>query len=456
VATPLSPPSFWLETCGDDLAPRAALPGDTACDVVIVGAGYTGLWTAHHLLRHDPSLRVVLVEREIAGWGASGRNGGWCSALFAASWSRLVREHGPAAALRLRHALERTVDDVGAWCRDEGVVADYAKGGTLTLARGDAQLTRLRAHLEDDRAHGGADTVWLDRAEAAQRLAASNVDAATYTPHCAAIQPARLARGLARVVERQGARLHERTPALSLENGRVTTPTGSVRAEVVIRATEGYTRSLAGEERAVVPLWSLIVATEPLPAEIWERLGWHRRETVTDERHLLVYAQRTADGRIVLGGRGAPYRFRSRTDGRRGHARTFDRLERELRTLFPAAASATVTHRWGGVLGVPRDWMPSVGFDRGTGLGWAGGYVGDGVACAALAGRTLADLVLGHATDEVTLPWVNHRSGRWEPEPLRWAGIRGTTAAMAVSDWREQRTGRPSRLAAALDRMTGA
>jgi glycine/D-amino acid oxidase-like deaminating enzyme len=452
---PKALPSLWLEQCENDLTPRATLDGDTTCDVAIVGGGYTGLWTAYHLLSNDPSLRVVVIEAEIAGWGASGRNGGWCSALFAAPWSRIAAEHGADAALRLRRAMERTVDDVGDWCARHDADAHFAKGGTLTLARGGAQVVRAQQHLAADRAHGGDDTMWLDAAAATARIAATGVDGAVFTPHCAAVQPARLVRGLARVVEQQGARLHEHSPARSIRGGHVETEHGTIRADVVVRATEGYTRSLDGQERAVVPLWSLIVATEPLPAEVWAELGWSGRETVTDERHMLIYAQRTADDRIVLGGRGAPYRFRSGTAGTAGHARTFRRLEDELRALFPPAAAARVTHRWGGVLGVPRDWMPSVGYDAAAGSAWAGGYVGDGVACSALAGRTVADLVLGRATEETTLPWVGHRSPDWEPEPLRWAGIRGMTAVMGLADRRETRTGRPSRLAGLLDRLVG-
>jgi glycine/D-amino acid oxidase-like deaminating enzyme len=222
---------------------------------------------------------------------------------------------------------------------------------------------------------------------------------------------------------------------------------------VIVRATEAYTRSLAGQARSLVPLWSLVIATEPLPERTWDELGWAQRETVTDGRHLLVYAQRTADDRIVLGGRGAPYRFGSGTAGSRGHRATFGQLERELRRLFPAARDARVSHRWGGVLGVPRDWTPSVGYDETTGVAWAGGYVGDGVGCSALAGATIADLVLGKASARAALPWVGHRSRRWEPEPLRWLGIRGMTALMAVADGSERRTGRPSRLGAVLDRL---
>jgi glycine/D-amino acid oxidase-like deaminating enzyme len=442
-------PSLWLETCGDDLSPRPALPGATTVDVAIVGAGYTGLWTAHHLLRHDPSLRVAVLERQIAGWGASGRNGGWCSALFPAPWSRIVREYGADAARRMEAALQRTIDDVGTWCEEHAVDAHFAKGGTLSLARGPAQVARLKEGGAD---HSGA---WLDAEQARARIAAAGVDGGSYTRHCAALHPGRLVRGLARVVEAQGATIYEQTAATALHPGRVVTPHGTVRAETIIRATEGYTADIPATHRLLAPVWSLIVATEPLDAATWEEIGWRDRETLNDERHLIIYGQRTADGRIVFGGRGAPYRFGSRTGGSVGHDQTYAGLERALRELLPQVAHSRITHRWGGVIGVPRDFMAAVTLDRGTGIGWAGGYVGDGVACTALAGRTLADLILGRDTDRTHLPWVGHRWRRWEPEPLRWLGVRGMTALMASADRAEHRTGRPSRRAGLFERLTG-
>jgi glycine/D-amino acid oxidase-like deaminating enzyme len=441
-AAPPTAGSLWLETSGDDLSPRPALPGDRSYDVAVVGAGYTGLWTAHHLLRHDPSLRVAVLERETAGWGASGRNGGWCSALFPVSWERLTRHHGSDAAARMLATLRATVDAVGAWCASNDV--DFVKGGTLTLARGAAQLARLRS------SEG-----WLDSDAARARVGAVGVDGGVFDPQCAALHPGKLVRRLARAVESQGASLFEQTPVTRISPGRVTTTHGDISAEVIVRATEGYTCELAGLRRALAPVRSLVIATEPLPASIWQAIGWDGRETLADERHLIIYAQRTADDRIVLGGRGAPYRFGSRTDGDAGYARTHAGLEATLHELFPQTRSAEITHRWGGVLGVPRDWMPSVRFDRRSGLAQAGGYVGDGVACAALAGRTLADLILGRDTDRTRLPWVGHRSRSWEPEPVRWVGIRGMTALMASADAAEARTGRPSRRAALVSRLIG-
>jgi glycine/D-amino acid oxidase-like deaminating enzyme len=259
------------------------------------------------------------------------------------------------------------------------------------------------------------------------------------------------------VVERLGVRIYEGTPALSLEPGVVRTPHGQVRAEIVIRATEGYTASLPGFKRDVAPVYSLMLATEPLPTAVWERIGLARRETFNDYRHLIIYGQRTADDRLAFGGRGAPYHYASaiRPEFDREPA-VFGELRRVLIDLFPAVADYAVTHTWGGALGVARDWYASVGLDRRTGVGWAGGYVGDGVGTTNLAGRTLADLVLGRPdSDLVTLPWVDHRSPRWEPEPLRFLGVNGGLRVMSRADATERRTGRPSRRAKAFERFTG-
>lgn len=438
--------SLWMDTVPEGLEPRPALDTDADVDVVIVGAGFTGLWTAYYLARTDPSLRIAVLEKEIAGFGASGRNGGWCSALFAAKREVIARRHGRSAALALQHALFDTVDEVGRVCEREGLDVHFHKGGTLTLVTSPTHAQRVRSLIEEERAwgFGEQDLKWLVADEARDRINVPGCLGAAYTPHCASIHPARLVRGLARVVERMGVAIYERTPAVDLCPQRVRTPRAEVRAPVVVRATEGYTADLPGLRRSVVPLYSLMIATEPLPDSFWTEVGWSARETVTDGRHLLIYAQRTQDGRTAIGGRGAPYHFGSRVrDEFDSRPAVFAELRRVLRELWPDTASAVITHEWGGPLGVPRDWYSSVGLDRTTGMGWAGGYVGDGVATANLAGRTLADLILERDSDVVGLPWVNHRSRRWEPEPLRWLGINAALRTFSAADRIESRTGRP-------------
>jgi glycine/D-amino acid oxidase-like deaminating enzyme len=450
--------SLWHATAGDTWTPRPALSESTDCDVAIVGAGFSGLWTAYYLARHDPSLRVVVVEQEVAGFGASGRNGGWCSALFPSSLAAVARRGGRDGAIRLQRALHDTVVEVDRVATDEGIDAHYERGGTVVLARTDVQLRRARAEIADARSWGfGPDDLrLLDATEARAHLDASDVVGGTYTPHCAAIHPARLVRGLARAVEARGVRLHERTPAVAIEPGAVRTPGGRIRADIVVRATEAYTARLPGLRRAVAPVYSLMVATEPLPQSFWADVGLADRQTFSDGRHLLIYGQRTHDGRIAFGGRGAPYHFGSsiRPEYDR-EPKVFAALRDTLVELLPALRGVTFSHAWGGALGMPRDWHASVGLDRRSGLGWAGGYVGDGVGTSNLAGRTLADIVIGRDTDLVTLPWVGHRSRRWEPEPLRWLGINAGLRAMTVADAEESRTGRPSLIARAMAPLLG-
>lgn len=462
--------SLWHEdlvrTGADPLTPRPSLDGDLEADVCVVGAGYTGLWTAYYLLGLDPTLRVVVVEAQIAGFGASGRNGGWCSALFPASATALARRHGRPAALDLRRAMNSTVAEVGRVVAAEGIDCHFAPGGTLLLARTPVQLRRARAAVAEDAEFGGVDGVeWLDAHEASRRAGATDVLGATFTPHCARIQPARLVRGLAAAVERRGGTIVEHTRALRLvpagvgaaaSSPRVVTDRGVVTARHVVRATEAWTATLPGSRRDVVPVYSLMVATEPLPASFWARAGLAGGTTFSDHRNLIVYGQRSADDRLVFGGRGAPYHFGSRIDQSFDRDRSvFTGLRAALTALFPDVAGVAFTHAWGGPLGIARDWRASVGRDAATGIAWAGGYVGDGVGTSNLAGRTLADLLLGRDTELTRLCWVGHRSRRWEPEPLRWLGVNAGLVAMTLADTEERWTQRPSLAARALAPFLG-
>ncbi|MFI7587718.1 NAD(P)/FAD-dependent oxidoreductase [Spongisporangium articulatum] len=457
--------SLWFDQVaedGDPLRPRRPLDGDFDADVCIVGGGLTGLWTAYYLARARPDLRIVVLEARIAGFGASGRNGGWCSALFPVTTGALVRRYGAEAALAMRAAMNDTVREVGDVAAAEEIACDYRRGGTLYLARTTVQRDRARAGVEDDEALGSPDGLtWLSATEAAEQVGVAGVLGAAYTPHCARLQPARLVRGLARVVEGRGVSLFEESPALRLEPGRAVTSTGTVHAKVVVRATEAWTARLPGSRRDVVPVYSLMVATRPLPQSFWDVAGLARGQTFTDERHLIIYGQRTADDRLAFGGRGAPYHFGSTIAPANDRSeRVFAKLRLTLRELFPGLSRDDFTHAWGGPLGIPRDWHASVGLDPATGLAWAGGYVGDGLATTNLAGRTLRDLSLrqlglGAETSLTTLPWVDHRSPQWEPEPLRWLGVNAGLLAMSTADAEERLTRHPSVTARLLAPLLG-
>lgn len=447
--------SLWFEQLPGPITPRAALEQDDTVDVAIVGAGFTGLWTAYYLHELDPSLRIAVLESEVAGFGASGRNGGWCSALYPVSIATLAAEAGRDAAIAQYAAMRDTVAEVVRVAAAENIDADIATGGTIVLARSAPQLQRARDEAREAIEFGlGID--FLDAQQAQSRLNATDVLGATFTPHCAVVQPARLVRGLADVVEARGVRIYEHAAARRIESGAVHTDRGIVRAGTVARATEGYTAQLPGHRRNVAPVYSLIIATAPLPEATWQAIGLRERETFSDFRHLIIYGQRSADGRMIFGGRGAPYHLGSRIRTEYDRVpKVFAALEQTLGELFPILRGTEITHRWGGPLGITRDWHASVGLDSASGLAWAGGYVGDGVSTTNLAGRTLADLITGADTDLVRLPWVGHRSRDWEPEPLRWLGANAGLQAMTWADHAETRRGAPSKMAALVNAMMG-
>jgi glycine/D-amino acid oxidase-like deaminating enzyme len=448
--------SFWLDAVaasGDDpLVPRPALDGDRTADVCIVGGGLTGLWTAHYLRAARPQLRIAVVEKEIAGFGASGRNGGWCSALFPRSGPSLERQHGRTAAVAMRRAMVHTVDEVGRALGELGIEADYAKGGTLAYTRSPAQRAAAVAEIAEARRLGVDDLELLGP----EAVGAARADGAVFDPSCARVQPARLVRGLARSLEQRGVDLYEGTAAIEVAPHRVTTAAGVVTANSVVLALEGYLPTLPRFRRRMLPLYSLMIATEPLPDALWDELGVRHGQTFTDYRHLLIYGQRTADNRLAFGGRGARYHWGSDVKPEYDRApRVFEHLRRALADLFPQAADAAITHRWGGPLGVPRDWHASVWQDPRTGIAFAGGYVGDGLSTTNLAGRTLAELITGDRTELSSLPWVGHVSPRWEPEPLRFLGANAGLTAMTVADLEERVTGRRSLAARGMGPLTG-
>lgn len=464
MSAPLSPEfvngevSFWYRSLGVP-APGDPLGGDVQADVAVVGAGYTGLWTAYYLKKADPSLRIVVLEKEFAGFGASGRNGGWLTGALAGSAERYAKTHGPEAAQRLQRAMFAAIDEVIRVTGEEGIDADIVKGGLLTVARGPAQALRLREELAGQRAWGWTsdDVRLLTTDEMDDRLRVAGARSATWTPHCARIHPAKLVRGLAEAVRNLGVEIYERTPVTEIAPGRAVTPYGTVTAAHVLRCTEGFTATISGHHRDWLPMNSSMIVTEPLPAEVWSAIGWQGRELLGDMAHYYMYAQRTADDRIAFGGRGRPYLYGSRIDDR-GHTHdwTVDALWDLLVSFFPAVAGSRVAHAWSGVLGVPRDWCSAVHVDHATGLGWAGGYTGHGVTTTNLAGRTLCDLVLRRDTDLTRMPWVDRRVRAWEPEPLRWLGVHSMYRLYRLADARENRgMTRTSVLARIADKITG-
>ncbi|MFF2493555.1 NAD(P)/FAD-dependent oxidoreductase [Agromyces sp. NPDC058064] len=431
--------SFWLQQVGVP-TPRPALPGDLDVDVAIVGGGYTGLWAAYYLKRDQPDLRVAVLERRFAGYGASGRNGGWLTNSVTGGRAQYVKTHGREAAIAQQRALNATVDEVIAIAAAEGIDADIRKGGEFEVALNPAQLARLTAAAASEQSWPATDVEVLDAKAAAARINVAGVQGGIWHPHAARIHPAKLALGLAQAVERLGVAIYEGTTVTEIVPGEARTDHGTVRAAHVLRATEGFTPDLKGLHRTWLPMNSSLIVTEPLAPAVWDEIGWNGREVLGDFAHVYMYAQRTADDRIAFGGRGVPYRYGSHVDqDGQTQQRTIESLTALLNRFFPSTRRAAIDHAWSGVLGVPRDWAATVGHDRTTGLGWAGGYVGTGVTATNLAGRTLRDLVLGQDTEFTRLPWVGHRARNWEVEPLRWLAVQAIYTAYHAADRGEQR-----------------
>lgn len=453
--------SFWYADIGGVPAYRAGLPGDRDADVCIVGAGFTGLWTAYYLKKADPSLRIMVIEKEFAGFGASGRNGGALTGGFA--WSREVYQKSSSreAVIDFSKALAGTVDEVIAVCEAEGIDADICRNDWIKVATSAAQWHRLQQTYEYNMSWGvSRDRMRLMGSEdTLKRIQIKDAVGAIANHGTARLQPAKLARGLAAVVEKLGVVICEQTEVMQIEKGRVTTNRGSIKAPFIVRATEGYTANMSGSRRAILPLKSSMIVTEPLSKEMWDEIGWGGNEFVSNASHQYFYAQRTREGRIALGGGGRnPYLFGSKTDKRGQTEREDVRvLQATLARVLPQTKNVALDHVWCGVMAVPRDWCASVGIDRHSGMAWGGGYVGIGVSTTNLAGQTLADLILERDTHLVRHPWVNHKVRNWEPEPLRWLGVHGSKKLYALADRLESdgraRTAYPARLANLLTGM---
>ncbi|TGT75074.1 FAD-dependent oxidoreductase [bacterium M00.F.Ca.ET.159.01.1.1] len=451
--------SFWYADLGAMPAPRPPLPGDIEADVAIVGAGYTGLWTAYYLKKAKPSLRIVLIEREFAGFGASGRNGGWLSGGFGWSREKYLKNSTRQGVTAMQKAMAGCVDEVIRVATQEGIDADIRRVDNLTVATNPAQLERVREECETIRSwDADPDRIELiDRAATRARIAIKDVLGGFVIHGQARVQPAKLVQGLAAAVDRLGVSIYEKTTVTAIAKRVVTTDRGTVRAETVVRATEGFTAGIPGEERTWLALNSAQIVTEPLSEELWRKIGWEGHELLGNAAHAYCYAQRTREGRITMGGRGVPYRYGSRTDinGQTQQA-TIDQLHTILTTLLPQTAGCRIDHAWCGVLGVPRDWCTTVGLDPATRIGWAGGYVGLGVSSSNLSGRTLTDLVLGQDTELTRLPWVNRKVRPWEPEPFRWLGVHSMYQLYRIADNREAAgLAHTSKLAALADSITG-
>jgi len=446
--------SYWHDSLPGSLSPRPRIEHDIEVDVAIVGAGYTGLWTAYYLKQHQPTLSIAVIESEIAGFGASGRNGGWCASYLTSIDKALAQPGGADGAIRLQKLMFDTVREVGRVTRRESIDCHFDQSGHVETAVLPAHLQRVREHVDfmHELGFGEDDYRWLTAQQLREHINIDGSLGGMYMSHAAAVHPARLARGLANVAEAKGVKIYERTPVIKLDRQGLATAGGRVVANTTILATEGYTGSIKGLKRKLIPVHSMMIATEPLSTQQLEQTGLRRRYLFNNPDHITTYGQLTADGRIAFGCRGS-YIFGA---GIKDHFNPtdseFELVWQTLLRFFPSLSSSRFTHAWGGAMGVSRSLRPAVCFDRESRFGWAGGYFGNGVGACHLAGRTLADLVLERDTDRVHTPWVNPEHEReldkklWEIEPVRWLGIKSRAGLMQLTDRAERRHSRAAPL----------
>ena len=350
-----------------------------------------------------------------------------------------------------------TVREVGLVAQRESIDCHFEQSGALEVAALPVQMQRLHEELDYARSFGFGDDDyrWLGEEEVSKTLRVDGALGGILMNHCAAIHPARLARGLAETVENSGVRLYEQSPVLKIDGHTAITPAGKVSATKIILATEGYTGSLPGQNCRLIPLHSMMVVTEPLtPGQIGE-IHFHKRFAFGNLDRIVTYGQLTADNRIAFGCRGS-YHFKSGIREFDPADAEFELVRQSLLRFFPSLEGIRFTHAWGGAMGVSRSLRPSVNYSPETGLGWAGGFFGNGVGATHLAGRTMADLVLGRDTDRVNTPWVNPPDAlrRWEPEPLRWLGIKARVRLMQIADNAEyRRSSLAPAISGTLDRL---
>lgn len=436
--------SYWLHETPDQGRPRSRLEDDAHAEVTIVGAGFTGLWTAYWLKKQSPSTSVIVLEKDRVGFGASGRNGGWITGKTVGVREVLAKSAGNRDdVLAMERRCHEAVFEIADVFEEAGIDIDAARGGWMQIARTDSELQRLRNHIDTDRDWGlTEDEVrLLSQDEAKERINVPGVKGAMYSPFNVRANPAKMSYGLAHLCEELGVKIYENSAVTQIREGVCRTERGSVTSSMVVLATEAYTAEMPGLKRSLLPMFSSMVVTEPLSEEAWADIGWQNAESMSGAQHMYFYSQRTADGRIALGGRGDPYRWGSRFD-RNGtlDPRTQRQLMDTVQGLFPHIPME-FAHAWCGVLGVPRDWSPFVDVQHGKRLVRVGGYVGQGVTASYVAGLTVADLLNRNDTQLARSPWVRTPPRQWEPEPVRWIGSKAIHQLLSLADRMEHSRG---------------
>lgn len=409
-------------------------------DVAIIGGGFSGLWSAYHLLKKKPELKIALFEARHLGYGASGRNGGWISSDYPVYRSTLKKRHGEEKTRLVFQSLQHSIDDIGTFAQRYAPDSGFVKGGTVMFARNKAQEIRLKSGVDSDH-H------WLNSAELANIITVEKARGGLFNPECASVNPMLLLQGLVRFLEGKIS-LYENSPAAEIAPHQLAVNSSLVHAHIVINATEVYRPA----PRQQIPLYSLMVATNPLPESLWKEIGNAQRATFAEGLHLINYAQRTVDNRLAIGGRGARYPWGSRLNG---EIENSSRVHQSLRNLasswFPQLKEIEFTHAWGGAVAITRDWEPYVQWDKEFNYGVIGGYAGDGMTMSFLAARALAEEICDGTDDIRGLHFINRRIRQWEREPLRYCAVNTLVKLSDIADYEERVTKRPSVLSRLIE-----
>jgi glycine/D-amino acid oxidase-like deaminating enzyme len=428
--------SFWLNTYGP-YTPNASLQGDLTVDVAIIGGGYTGLATAYFLKQAEPTICVAVLEGEVVGYGASGRNGGFAMTLFGLEPAVTAALFGKQRTAEAHHYCERSVDLVRDLIREHAMQSDFEYTGFLRLATRPGFVKRIQHDLEILTSEGITGIQWIDQAAARAEINSPIVLGAWREPRCGILNPAKHVRELKRVAQAAGAQVYEQSPVLEIKRaGKFTlrTPQGAMTADKIVFATNAYSHLIPEIKRKQVPAFTHMVITEPLTPEQLDSIGWRNRSGLEDARNLVHYLRLTVDNRIAIGGSDVTLSY-GRSMDRDLNETTFRQLEQDTVTLFPTLKGVKLAFRWGGPVSVPIDMAPAIGSVGDERAWYSLGCVGHGVAPTHLNGQTLADLLLERQTDLTSVWFVRRRTIPWPPEPLRWAASQAILGYLHAEDW---------------------
>lgn len=436
---PAHPVSFWHEIVAPS-QPSPPLSGTVQADVAIIGGGYAGLSTAFELKRAQPGLQVVLLEADVCGYGASGRNGGFAMTLFGLTMELLKLRFGRGAVREAQAFMDEAVDNVGRLVAEHGIDCDYERNGLMTVATSPGSARRLQREAALANSLGFHEIHYLDAVETRRRVNSATYLGARIEENCALINPASFAVGLKSLAERAGAVIYEETPVTVVRTPErhrpiaVETALGQVLTHKVVFATNAYTRAFPQLASRQVPVGTYIVLTEPLSPEQLAPIGWQGREGIEDAPNLVHYYRLTADNRLLMGGGDVTFKRGGKLPNDY-EPRVFRELEEHLVLTFPSLQSARITHRWGGPVSVPVDMAPAFGYlgeDRRA--SYALGCVGHGVAMMSYAGNILRDLVLERRSPFTELFFVNRRTIPWPAEPILFPAARMIRGYMRIED----------------------